>query len=69
MNLVKLFCEVDDFCQSFERTWKKHLLTSSVKKRNRLLTLTLSEVMTIVIAFQDSAYRTFKDFYMRCCYT
>lgn len=59
MDWVQLFCDVDDFCQSFEPAWKKRLLTSSTRKRERQSTLTLSEVMTIVIAFQDSAYRTF----------
>lgn len=65
MDLVKLFCEVDDFCRSFEPGWKKQLLIGSGKKRNRQFTLALSEVMTIVIAFQGSAYRTFKDYYNR----
>ncbi len=50
MDLIELFCEVDNFCQCFEPEWEKHQLQSSAKRRNRLSRLTLSEVMTIVIA-------------------
>lgn len=60
-----MFCEVDNFCQRFESRWNEQLLQSPAKRRNCPSTLALSEVMTIVIAFQDSAYRTFKDYYTR----
>ena len=63
MDLVELFCDVDDFCRTFEPMWNRQRLKATAKKRNRRFTLSLSEVMTIIIAFQDSAYRTFKDYY------
>ena len=28
MNLVELFCHVDDFCQAFEADWIRHQLTT-----------------------------------------
>lgn len=65
MDIVALFCEVDDFCQQFEPRWQQHLLTSGERQRHREGTLCLSEVMTIVIAFHQSGYRTFKAYYTR----
>lgn len=63
MNILELFCSVDDFCQSFESEWKKSLLECSPKKRERECGLCLSEIMTIIISFQQSNFRTFKHYY------
>ena len=63
MNLTELFCEVDDFCQMFQPQWEQQLLSSGEQKRNRLTRLSMSEIMTIVILFHQSGYRTFKSFY------
>jgi hypothetical protein len=65
LSLIRLFCEVDDFCQQFEAAWKPRWLPASGKKRHRKSRLSLSEVMTIIIAFHQSGYRTFKHFYLR----
>lgn len=60
--LISLFCKIDDFCQSFESHFHNALL---YKRRcpTRLPRMSLSEIMTIVIAFHFSKFRTFKDFY------
>ena len=60
-----LFCFVDDFCQSFCVWWEKRLLEGYRKKklRNRSTHLTLSEILTIMIAYHESGYRCFKDYY------
>lgn len=63
MSVLELFCAVDDFCQTFEPAWQKHCLTSGTKQRNRARELALSEIMTILILFHQSHYRTFKAFY------
>jgi hypothetical protein len=42
----------------------KQLLTNGEKKRKRLTQLSLSEMMTIIILFHQSCYRTFKAFYL-----
>ena len=63
LSLEELFCSVDDFCQKFEPQWKQQLLRSDRKLRNRPRSLTLSEVMTILIAFHQSCYRNFKTYY------
>jgi len=62
-SLLELFCSVDDFCQEFEPAWKKRLLTSGEYQRQRERSLTLSEIMTIVIHFHQSQYRNFKAYY------
>lgn len=63
MSVLELFCHVDDFCRSFEPIWHAHALGSGSKQRNRARELALSEIMTILILFHQSHYRTFKAFY------
>ncbi|MBD2069986.1 IS982 family transposase, partial [Leptolyngbya sp. FACHB-671] len=63
LSLESLFCHVDDFCQWFERQWQQQLLGEGRQKRRRSRSLCLSEIMTILIAFHQSAYRNFKWFY------
>jgi hypothetical protein len=62
-SLLELFCDVDDFCQKFEPTWNRRLLASGERHRQRQRSLTLSEIMTIVIYFHQSQYRNFKAYY------
>jgi hypothetical protein len=62
-SLEELFCSVDDFCRSFEPQWKQQLLGFGLKRRNRHRSLSLSEIMTILIAFHQSCYRNFKAYY------
>ena len=64
-DILPLFAELDDFCQSFEPAYKTKLLESGNRQRHRKATLALSEVLTILVWFQQSAYRTFKDFYLK----
>jgi hypothetical protein len=61
--LVEIFCEIDDFCKYFEDEWKNNLLSSGATKRVRKSTLSMSEVMTIVVYFHTSGYRNFKCYY------
>jgi hypothetical protein len=63
MCVTELFCSVDDFWKAFVQEWNKHLLDSSKPKRGPDPELTESEMMTIVILFHQSGYRTFKHFY------
>lgn len=69
-SLEELFCAVDDFCQTFEPRWQEQLLSHGLQKRHRTRQLCLSEIMTIVIAFHQQRYRTFKDYYTQhvCLY-
>src|SRR3712207_9475485 len=63
MSVLELFCHVDDFCRSFEPLRHQQCLASGSKQRNRARELALSEIMTILILFHQSHYRTFKAFY------
>ena len=65
MSLVETFSDVDDFCQYFEPRWEKFLLKSGLRQRRRAGNLSLSEIMTIMIHFHQSGYRTFKGYYLR----
>jgi Transposase DDE domain len=65
MDILPVFCDLDDFSQVFEPYWQQHLLVCQQPKRHRPTTLCLSEVMTIVVLFHASGYRTFKDYYTR----
>ena len=61
MSLVELFCHVDDFCQAFEPLWIRDQFRTG--RRRRAGPLCLSEIMTLLIWFHTSQYRTFKAFY------
>src|ERR1041384_6263153 len=63
MNILPVFCDVDDFCQFFEPLWKRRLLSSGARQRDRAPRLCLSEMMTIIIMFHSSSYRNFKAYY------
>ena len=71
MDIIALFCEVDDFFLAYERWKTTHCLakeTSAPETRGRPRRLHPSEVMTLLIAFQQSNYRTFKHFYLKHAY-
>jgi len=62
-SVTSLFCDVDDFCIEFEPEYNQNLIASGIKKRIKPSAMTLSEIMTIIILFHCSDYRTFKMFY------
>ena len=67
MPILSLFCEIDDFFLAYEK-WKATQClpeTTPMETRGRPRNLHPSEVMTILIAFHQSGYRTFKHFYLR----
>jgi hypothetical protein len=73
MNIVELFCEIDDFCQDLEPQLKAFkssttplLIGNGRSSRGTKSRLSLSEQMTIIVLFHQSGYRTFKQFYK--CY-
>ncbi len=57
-SLLKLFCDVDDFCQTLQ---KRQLPKDG--RRVRQPGLCESEIMTIMIHFHQSRYRDFKSYY------
>lgn len=64
--LEEIFCSIDDFCKHFQSSQPPLFLPHPHRVRQRPCRLTLSEIMTILILFQFSHYRTFKDFYLSC---
>lgn len=63
MDILPLFCDIDDFCQFFEPLWKRRLLFTGARQRDRAAQLCLSEVMTLIVLFHASSYRNFKAYY------
>jgi Transposase DDE domain len=65
MDLTELFCKIDDFYQDYLKTFSATFLPTQSKSLPRYCRLAPSEVMTIVIHFHQSSYRTFKDYYTK----
>jgi Transposase DDE domain len=64
MNLLHLFCHVDDFCQAFEQQRPQQpALPARGNTRHRPLQMQPSEIMTLLILFHQRRYRDFKTFY------
>jgi hypothetical protein len=63
MDIVALFYDLDKFAIAFEQQWRRHQLADGKRHRQRKSRMHLSEIMTILILFHASNYRTFKHFY------
>jgi hypothetical protein len=63
MSLLELFCHVDDFWKAFAPGFYTYQLARRLITRQRPGQLSSSEVMTILIAFHQTHYRTFKAYY------
>lgn len=63
MSILDLFCSVDDFWQAFAPEWRQGLLATGARRRLRTGVMAPSELMTILVLFHQSHYRTFKAFY------
>ena len=62
MSILKLFCDVDDFCQ-WLATWEQAKLLGVTRQRGPAPRMSMSEVITILIHFHQSHYRDFKAYY------
>jgi hypothetical protein len=61
--IEEIFCEIDDFCKEFYQNQTEYLLPNMDRKRMRSCRMASSEIITILILFHLSHYRTFKAFY------
>ncbi len=61
MDIVALFCEIDEFCCQYEAWIASQAL--SVRQRKRQSRMYPSEVMTILVLFHRMGYRNLKQFY------
>jgi len=57
---MTLFCDIDDFCTTFAPMYYRRWLHMSQRPRTRQTTLALSEILTLLVSFHWSHYRTFK---------
>jgi hypothetical protein len=68
MILTQIFYDVDNFCKDFKKHLDTHMITANVsallKRKNSKMTL--SDIMTVLIYFHHSGYRTFKKYYNEC---
>lgn len=64
MEILPLFCEIDDFCKVFEKIYGRRALTSGSFRRKRATRLSQSEVMTILVMYHASGYKNLKAFYL-----
>ena len=62
-QLLAIFCDIDDFCKAFEPVYARRLLHAGQRQRTRRTTLALSEILTLLVYFHWSHYRTFKHYY------
>ena len=60
---IAIFCDVDDFCKDYEEYCTHSLLMdkNEVVPKTKMI---LSEIMTILIMYHLSGYRTFKWYYI-----
>ncbi|BDG76699.1 MULTISPECIES: IS982 family transposase [Wolbachia] len=64
-NVTELFCFVDDYCKIIDKNFAGRLLSNG-KKPTRVPEITHSEIITIILLYQQSRYENFKSFYI--CY-
>ena len=63
MDILTVFCEIDDFCNEFEAKFNQMLIDDGKRRRNKPGAMALSEVMTILVLFHLSGFRNLKTFY------
>lgn len=63
VDFTAIFCNIDDFCKSFQAEWEAQLLSAPKKIYSRDCRLCLSEVMTIIVGFHLSGVQCFKWYY------
>ena len=66
MELVALFYLIDEFCKEFEPKWREQRISSGLAQRDKPYTMSLSEILTIMVYFHQSHYRDFKHYYTDC---
>jgi Transposase DDE domain len=63
-QLIPIFCQIDDFCKEADQYCSDYFLTGPNNKRKGPEPgLDNSEIMAILVMFQQSRFRDFKNFY------
>ncbi|MCQ2217387.1 MAG: IS982 family transposase [Paludibacteraceae bacterium] len=64
-KITEFFCIADDFCKIFNQKIQKYTFKANTKRNyHRDSTLSMAEVMTIIVMFHSSGYRCLKHFYL-----
>ena len=63
MDLVKLYVIIDDFCKAFMPRYLKILKNKKQITRVRTGMLSTSEIVWIILLFQESGFACFKWYY------
>ena len=63
MSLLEIYCDVDDFIKALSQSEAGEILGLTKKRPGPQPRMSLSEVITILIWFHMSGYRTFKQYY------
>ena len=63
-DLTETYCRMDDFYKAFEPQLNARLLTDGKRHRSRKGSLSVPELMTLVVLFHQIRYRQFKSFYL-----
>ena len=61
-SLIKIFIDIDDFCQNFEKWQANHTEKQVTKWTSGLFR---SEAMTILVYYHNSGYKCFQYYYQR----
>ena len=66
--ITEIFCLVDEFCKNFEKELQKLSLDTGKTKRKPINkpSLTISEIVTILIMYSFSHSKNFKYYYLLC---
>jgi hypothetical protein len=56
VDFTELFVEIDDYWKNLDQFYAQKLIEGGTRKRNRPCHLQISEIMTLLIAFQTSGY-------------
>jgi len=63
MDLTALFCDIDDFVKADEQRDTQVLISSQKSRRGGVPRMSLSELMTIIVAYHSSGFKNFKSYY------
>jgi len=64
-EVIKNFCKIDDLTLKFKEFEASFWLFAPDSKPGKKPKLTDSEIITILVLYHESGYKTFKDFYKR----
>lgn len=63
LKIIKLFCELDDFSDAFNKTMAEHMVGKISPQSFNKPEITISEMMCIEILYHQSGYKCFQYYY------